>query len=113
MSVSCLYNKQGCVPFKNSVSVALEKSLFLIYVIQCCDDGIVNSNVNKPNVASKRSHAISVQKLFGKDNSVLNKVIRVPHIIGSRTALIGNDMSLGGLYDTTIPISMDIPCRRL
>ena len=59
MSVSCLYNKQGCVRFKNSVSVALEKSLFLIYIIRCCDDSIVNSNVNKPNAAFKRSHAIS------------------------------------------------------
>ena len=59
MSVSCLYSKQGCVRFKNSVSVALEKSLFLIYIMWCCDDSIVNSNVNKPNAAFKRSHAIS------------------------------------------------------
>ena len=31
-----------------------------------------------------------------------DELIRVPHIIGSRTALVGNDMSLGGLCASTI-----------
>ena len=60
ISVSCLYNKQSCVRFtKIFVSVALVKSLSLIYIIGHCDDRIVNSNVNKPNAAYKRLHAIS------------------------------------------------------
>ena len=60
MSVSCLYNKQGCVRFKIFVFVVLVKSLSLIYIISCCDDSIVTSNVNKPYAPSKRSHAILV-----------------------------------------------------
>ena len=40
--------------------------------------------------------------LCGIDISNSDEVIRVPHIIGTGTALVGNDMSLGGLYDTTI-----------
>ena len=33
---------------------------------------------------------------------VPKKLIRVPHIIGCRAALYGNDISLGCLYRTTI-----------
>ena len=39
---------------------------------------------------------------WGTDISALDELIRVSHMIGSRTALGGNDMSLGGLYHTTI-----------
>ena len=46
---------------------------------------------------SKDNHAISAYKIWGMDNSVLNELIRVPHMIGSRTALVGNDMSWSGL----------------
>ena len=44
---------------------------------------MINNNVNKSNAASKRSHAISVQKLEEKDNLVSMKVTSVPHVIGS------------------------------
>ena len=90
------------MPVKINVLVAWVKPLSLIHILRCCDDSIANSNVNKSNAASKRSHAISVQKLCGKDNSVPKKLIRVPHIIGCRTALGGNDISLGCLNHTTI-----------
>ena len=102
MSVSCLYNKKGCARIKIFLSVAWVKPLSLIYIIRSWDDNILKSNVNKHNTASKRLHAISIYKLWGKDNSVRKKLTRVPHIIGSRTALGGNDISLGGLYHTTI-----------
>ena len=36
------------------------------------------------------------------DDLVLDELIRVSHIIGSRAALVGNNMSLCGLYHTTI-----------
>ena len=65
MSVSYLYSKQGCVRFTNSVSVALEKSLFLIYIIRCCDDSIVNSNVNKPNAAFKGRTRSQTRNFWG------------------------------------------------
>ena len=48
------------------------------------------------------NQTISVYKLWGGNNSVPNESIRVPHIIGSRTTLVGNEMSLGGLYESTI-----------
>ena len=52
---------------------------------------------------SKDSHAISAHKIWMRmDNSVPNELIRVPHIIESRTALVVSDMSQGCLYDTTI-----------
>ena len=51
---------------------------------------------------SKRSHATFTFKVWGKDISALDELIRVPHKIGSRTTLGGNDMYLCGLYDTTI-----------
>ena len=51
---------------------------------------------------SKRSHTIFLYVLWGSDISALDELIRVPYIIGSRTALGGNDMSLCVIYDTTI-----------
>ena len=39
---------------------------------------------------------------LGIDNSVPTLLIRVPHIVGSRTTLVGNDMSLSALYESTI-----------
>ena len=48
---------------------------------------------------SERLHAIFAYKLLGTDISALDELIRVPHIIGTRTALGGNDMSLCVLYD--------------
>ena len=50
-----------------------------------------------------RDHTISAYKIWEMDNSVANELIGVPNISGSRTALVGNDMSQGGLYDTTAP----------
>ena len=52
--------------------------------------------------ATYNNQAISVCKLLGRDNSVSNKLIRVSSIIGSRTAMVGNDMSQDDLYDTII-----------
>ena len=43
-----------------------------------------------------------ITRFLGKDISALDELIRVPHKIGSRTTLGGNDMYLCGLYDTTI-----------
>ena len=51
---------------------------------------------------SERSHAISAYDLCGKDILLPDELIRVPRIIGSRTAFVGNDMSLGSSYDTTV-----------
>ena len=39
---------------------------------------------------------------MGADKSVQYELISVAHIVGSRIALIENDMFLGGLYDTAI-----------
>ena len=50
----CIYNKQGHVRIKDFVSVAWVKPSSLIYIIGCCDDSIVNNNVNKPNAANLR-----------------------------------------------------------
>ena len=76
---------------------------FLIYILWCCDDSIVKNNVNKSNAAFKTLHAISLQKLWrGGDNSVSKKLTSAPRVIGSRTALFANDMSLCGLYESTI-----------
>ena len=111
MSVSCLYNKQGCVHIKILLSVAWVKPFSLIYILWCWDDNIVNSKVNKSNATSKRSHTISVWKLLGKDNTVPKKLIRVPHIIGFRTAFFGIDMSLWFIW--IINLLTDKPWWRL
>ena len=53
-------------------------------------------------VRSKDRYAISSYKIWGMDNSVPNKLTRVPHLKGSRSAYVGNDMFRNGLFDTTI-----------
>ena len=78
------------------------KPLSLIYILRCCDDSIVNNNANKSNAASKRSQAFSIQKLLWKANSFSKKLTSVPHVIGSWTALVSNDMFLCGLYESAI-----------
>ena len=69
----------------------------------------MNSNANKPFVSNLRyiqkipamSHCLSLETLE-EDNSVPKVLIRVPDIISSMIALVGNDMSLGGLSELTI-----------
>ena len=41
-------------------------------------------------------------EFWGTDISALNELIIVPRMIGSRSALAGDDMPQCGLYDTTI-----------
>ena len=41
-------------------------------------------------------------RIWGKDISALDELIKVRHKIGPRTAFGGNDMSLGDLYHTII-----------
>ena len=50
----------------------------------------------------KRSNAISAYVLLGTDMLVPDEMIRVPRMIGARTALISHDLSLGGIYNTII-----------
>ena len=47
------------------------------------------------------SHCLSL-KTLEEDNSVPKVMIRVPDMISSMIALVGNDMSLGGLSELTI-----------
>ena len=50
----------------------------------------------------KDNQAIQTIKIWGIDNSVPNELIKIEHILGSRSALVSNDMSQVGLYDTTV-----------
>ena len=47
------------------------------------------------------SHDFCLQPLRG-DKSLANELLRGPLIIGSRTALVANNMFVGDAYDTTI-----------
>ena len=41
-------------------------------------------------------------KRFGTGISIPNKLIRVRHILASKTELVGEDIFTGGLYESTI-----------
>ena len=68
-------------------------------------DAILLKTIILPNALIFAIFEISkdtANKIWGMDNFVPNRLTRVPHLKGSRSAYVGNDMFRNGLFDTTI-----------